>query len=454
MVMNIGEVTRRFAFNTLDKLQGGKLNLLKEVNKSEIVAGVTPEYVARRKKALLQYAAANCPFYQTRFANDANLKDIDTVSLSDFPVLNKLQFIEHYDDVLSDAYRDMKDSLAHLSTSGSTGTPFTVLADPEKMNHVNMNFLAVLELNGFRLGMKRGEFRAWIEGKNTISKWRSFKNNLKMIEISNMGDEQVQAIFDRIRKEQIQVLVMYSSALTALSDYAERKELPVLEWKDWPVEMLFTMGEALPQSTREKAEKIFGVRPVLTYGNNENGFIAVSLNGADTYTIDLYSYEIEILKMDSDEPAEEGELGRIVVTDYYNRAFPMIRYDTGDTGKIHRWTDEDGRIHAEFTEIYGRRGSLIYNTSGHPLSMHVFMNNLLNFQGILRQAKCTQTGLKTYRLTLNPYPDVAVDEAAVIASYKKYLGEDAECKVEYVDVLPVQQSGKTMVCEQLCEDYI
>ena len=452
--MNIGEVTRRLAFNTLDKLQGGKLNTLKEVNKAEIVDGVTPEYQMRRQKALLQYAAANCPYYRERFAGELHHRTLEDLQLSDFPALNKLQFIENYDTIFSDAYLELKDSLAHLTTSGSTGTPFTVLADPEKMNHVNMNFMAVLELNGFRMGMKRGEFRAWIEGKNTISKWRSFKNNLKMIEISNMGDEQVQAIFERIRKEQIQVLVTYSSGLTALTEYAERKELPVLEWKNWPVEMIFTMGEALPQSTREKAEKIFGIRPVLTYGNNENGFIAVSLDGADTYTIDLYSYEIEILKMDSDEPAEEGELGRIVVTDYYNRAFPMIRYDTGDTGKVRRWTDENGRVHAEFTEIYGRRGSLIYNTSGHPLSMHVFMNNLLNFQGILRQAKCTQTGLKTYTLTLNPYPEVQVDEAAVIASYKKYLGDDAECTVEYVDVLPVQQSGKTMVCEQLCEEYL
>lgn len=452
--MNIGEVTRRFAFNTLDKMQGGKLNMLKEVNKSEIVSGVTPEYQIRRKNALLQYAASNCAYYRTKFSGMAYADEGNTLELSDFPVLNKLQFIELYDGILSDAYADMKDSLAHLTTSGSTGTPFTVLADSEKMNHVNMNFMAVLELNGFRMGMKRGEFRAWIEGKNTISKWRSFKNNLKMIEISNMGDEQVQAIFDRIRKEQIQVLVTYSSALTALTDYAERKAFDVQEWKDWPVELIFTMGEALPVSTREKAEKLFGIRPVLTYGNNENGFIAVSLDGADTYTIDLYSYEVEILKMDCDEPAEEGELGRIVVTDYYNRAFPMIRYDTGDTGKIHRWTDERGRVHAEFTEIYGRRGSLIYNTAGHPLSMHVFMNNLLNFQGILRQAKCTQTGLKSYILTLNPYPDVQVDEAAVIASYKKYLGEDAECTVEYVDVLPVQQSGKTMVCEQLCGEYL
>ena len=439
--MQAGEVLRRTAFNLLDDLNGKKLQKLKEVNKSEIVHGVTEDYRRRRVNAILEYAHENCPFYRELPYHH---------SLDDFPVQNKGDFILHYEGILSDEYRDRRDTLTKLSTSGSTGTPFTVLADPEKMNHVYMNFLSVMELNGFRVGMKRGEFRAWIKGKNTVSWFHSFKNNLLMIDISNMSDDSIEKIFERIRKQRIQVLVAYSSAVTALVDYAERKK-PDLRHLD--VEMIFTMGEALPAGTRRKAEEIFGIRPVLSYGNNENGFIAVSLSGSDEYTIDLYHYYVEILKMDSDEPQEEGKLGRIVVTDFYNRAFPMIRYDTGDTGKIKEWRDSRGRIHARFTEIYGRRGSLLYNTKGEPLSIHVFMNNLLNFEGVLRQAKCIQTGVREYTLQLNPEEGVKVDEEAVKASYRKYLGDDAVFTVEYIGTIPIQQSGKTMVCEQKCGLY-
>ena len=132
----------------------------------------------------------------------------------------------------------------------------------------------------------------------------------------------------------------------------------------------------------------------------------------------------------------------------------MIRYDTGDTGKIVRWTDRNGRRHAKFTEIYGRRGSMLYNTSGEPLSIHVFMNMLLNFEGVLRQARCVQTGLKSYELYLNPVDRSTLDEDAVVSAYKKYLGEDAEVTVFYVDDLPIQQSGKTMVCENRCKAYL
>ena len=430
-----GEVLRRIAFFGLDGMRGGKMRRLLDVNKSEIIRGITQEYQDRRLDQILTYVRENCEFYRDLPANE---------SLTDFPVQNKGDFIEHYEGILSDKFRDERDKLTKLSTSGSTGTPFTVLADKDKMSHVYMNFMSVMELNGFRLGMKRGEFRAWIKGKNTISRWHSFKNNLLMIDISNMGDESVKAILDRIKRDRIQVLVAYSSAIQALCDYVERSGY---DTSGWSVEMIFTMGEALPAGTREKAAELFGITPVLSYGNNENGFVAVSLGGSDLYTIDLYNYYVEILKLDSDEPAEEGELGRIVVTDFYNRAFHMIRYDTGDTGKIRKFKDEDGRLHACFTEIYGRRGSLLYNTKGEPLSIHVFMNVLLNFEGQIQQAKCIQTGEKEYTLEINALK-LPIDEEKVVSAYRHYLGDDAVITVQYLEGrIPIQQSGKTMVCE-------
>ena len=50
--MNTGEVLRRTVFNLLDASKGGKLQKLKEVNKREIVEGVTEESMERRLKTL------------------------------------------------------------------------------------------------------------------------------------------------------------------------------------------------------------------------------------------------------------------------------------------------------------------------------------------------------------------------------------------------------------------
>lgn len=438
--MQAGEVLRRTAFEMLDKAKGGKLETLKKVNKREIVEGVTPEYTQRRVQAILAYAKKYSHFYQ---------KYENAQSLQDFPVMCKMDYNENKDEILSDEYRDQKNSLFKLSTSGSTGAPFTVLCDGDKMNRVNMNFISVMELNGFRLGMKRGEFRVWIPGKNTITKWKSFKNNLIMIDISNMGDEALAGICEKIRKEKIQVLVAYSSALTALTGYIKRNQIDISKWS---VEMVFSMGEALPQQTYDAVKEIWGFAPVRSYGNNENGFIAIQLNEEDRYTTDLYNFHIEMLKLDSDEPVEQGELGRIVVTDYYNRAFPMIRYDTGDTGIYEEVVDENGRVHGYFTEIYGRRGSLMYNCKGEPLSIHVFMNVLINLEGIVHQAKCIQWEKTRYELLLNADRE-KINEQEVVDSYRHYLGEEAQIDVTYVDEIPIQASGKRMVCENRCPNY-
>ena len=342
-----------------------------------------------------------------------------------------------------------KDTLARLTTSGSTGVPFFVYADREKMEHVYSNMLTVFELNGFRLGMKRAEFRVWIEGKNTISRKKSFVNNLMMYDISNMGDEALAGICQRLKNERIQAIVAYSSALTALCDYIRRKNVDLSEWS---VEFVFSMGEALPKATEEAVMEIFGFPPVLSYGNNENGFIAANLFGSEKYIVDLYNYDIEILKLDSDEPAKEGELGRIVVTDYYNKAFPMIRYDTGDTGKYYEELDEKGRLHGYFTEIYGRRGSLLYSVKGEPLSIHCFMNVLIDLEDTVRQAKCIQWERDRYEVLVNGEPG-KVDEDSLVAAYRRYLGEEARIDVTYVDEIPNQASGKYLVCENRCPEY-
>jgi phenylacetate-CoA ligase len=75
------------------------------------------------------------------------------------------------------------------------------------------------------------------------------------------------------------------------------------------------------------------------------------------------------------------------------------------------------------------------------------MNVLLNFEGQIQQAKCIQTGEKEYTLEINALK-LPIDEEKVVSAYRHYLGDDAVITVEYLEGrIPIQQSGKTMVCE-------
>lgn len=69
--------------------------------------------------------------------------------------------------------------------------------------------------------------------------------------------------------------------------------------------------------------------------------------------------------MDCDEPAGPGEAGRIVITDLFNYAFPLIRYDTGDIGVMEYGNDDEL---PRLKEIYGRERDCVYNTVGELIS--------------------------------------------------------------------------------------
>ena len=68
--------------------------------------------------------------------------------------------------------------------------------------------------------------------------------------------------------------------------------------------------------------------------------------------------------MDSDDPVQPGEMGRVVVTDLFNRAMPLIRYDIGDLAVS---SDEAGRIRT-LSCISGRKADCVYATDGKIIS--------------------------------------------------------------------------------------
>ena len=430
--MILDERLRWMGFWMLDKMKGGKTREYYDQIRYAWKEGSSVEETEKRIQNLIAHAVKTTDFY----------KDYpETCSLEDLPVVNKDTFRQQYDRFVSSTYKDAPDNRV-MCTSGSTGTPLRMIQNRDKIRHNTAGGIFLGAAAGYYIGMKEAFIRVWVNNVRK-SKFQLLQENLIMMDSSRMDEKALEEMFHVIEKKKVKCLVGYSSALGELSEYIRKTGRDISRWS---VEMVFSMGEALPQETYDLTKELFGFSPVRSYGNNENGFIAIQLDEDSEYTVDLYNFYPEILKLDSDEPAEPGELGRIVVTDYYNKTFPMVRYDTGDTGKMRVYYDKNGRVHAKYTEIYGRRGFLMYNTKGEPLSIHVFMNTLLKFEGTVYQAKCIQWGEKDYELLVNADRS-RLDETELLAAYRHYLGEDAELRITYVDQIPIQASGKFMVCE-------
>ena len=232
-------------------------------------------------------------------------------------------------------------------------------------------------------------------------------------------------------------IIGYSSALDRIVKYLERYPTNMLGAK---VVSIAAMSEALDTPTKKYLEEHFGCPVVSRYANIENGMLAqqTSVLG-DNFLINLASYHIEILDINEDTAVRDGETGRIVVTDLFNRAMPLIRYDTGDLGELGK-TVKNGRVQYVLKSVEGRKMDAIYDTDSELISSFIITNNMWKYVE-LTQYQFIQVGQSKYEFLLNSKENFSREEE-LIMEFKGYLGKDAEITLTYTNEIPLLSSGK------------
>ena len=202
-------------------------------------------------------------------------------------------------------------------------------------------------------------------------------------------------------------------------------------------------AESLQDDVRAIFKRVMGADILSQYANEECGILAqerVPTKATDNPMYWNYaSYFFEVLKFDSDEPAEYGELGRIVITDLYNYAFPLIRYDNGDTAVILP-PDEHSNGYYVLGKLYGRRFDLTYTTDGTAIHPLTYGRILKHYENIM-QWQFIQENQNEYVLKVIMRGD-ASNLPLIVEQLKEPLGRDANIRIEEVDDIPVLASGK------------
>lgn len=386
-------------------------------------------------KMLLDHASANTAFYSNKKGKD----------LSEFPIVNKTILNENYDLICVPIEKipEQESKKLHVQkTSGSTGTPFAIPQDSRKRNRRIAELKFYNEQIGFKSHEMLGQCRIWTKWQSK-SKWQSFKENIIPINISRMDDETIAFLLETVKKKKIVALRAYASWYDALVDYLEKGKGNPNHLKT--LKVCISSSEALNESTRERMMQMTGVPIVEAYADEEAGMLAQQRIGDNNYYLNHSGYIFEFLKLDSDEKAEPGELARIVITDLFNYAFPLIRYDTGDTA-IYQIGNSDSGGWEYISKLYGRRMDLVYNTSGQPVHPMNFARILKNLPGII-QWQFIQKEEKKYVICLNLSDNSDVENT--VYEIRSVLGDDAEITVKYVNDIPVLASGKRkpVICE-------
>ncbi len=422
------ELLRNKAFWIVDALKGGKKKNHYDEIKSIIENPTSQKTIDTKKKYLedlLKHAVDHTVFY-------SEYKEYN--SLEDFPIINKNLIKDNYEGIQSKEYSNQPKF--KVSTSGSTGTPFTAQQNMNKRIRNMTDTIYFSEKAGFNIGNKLTYFRMWnaFEKKNWLSR---MLQNMVPVDVFELRNKEVleSVINDLVSSKSSNSWLGYASVYEDMCKYLDKNKAPKMHGK---LKSVIAMSERLNDYTKKTILNYFGTEVVSRYSNVENGILAQQPLGDKKYfEINEASYFVEILALDSNKRVENGTPGRIVITDLFNYCMPMIRYDTGDIGIKDVINDV-----SVFTEVSGRKIDVIYNTKGEIITINLVL--LVNNYPELNQCQLIQKAPGTYSFKLN-CDDKFLRENEFINEFKQYLGEDANITIEYVDEIPLLASGKRRV---------
>ena len=424
---------RNKSYWILDAATGGKVRTacgeIERMDAANCDDVAVREHQQNRWRALYEQAVKTTEFYAPFSGKD----------FKEFPVINKNTIRSQQDRFMSSAYE--KDKLYQMSTSGSTGTPFVCYQNVEKKKRVNAEIIYYSGKVGYRLGENLSYIRTVVKQVKK-SKLKQFMQNQTLIHCGQLSDVGIEGLIEELRRYSKKnrggvTLLGYSSTYTAMKDYLRRKGIDVIPGVH--VTGAIASSDMLFDETREAMNRAFGnIHMVSRYSNEENGVLGQDEGINNVFPINEADYIVEILDAEGNE-VENGTIGRIVVTDLYNYAMPMIRYDTGDVAAI-EILEINGRKRRCLTNFSGRRVDVIFDTQGNALSPYVITNHMWSFPDVT-QFQVVQTGEKQYVLKLNVQKEFA-REQDVIRLMNQLLGENAEITVERVEEIPVLASGK------------
>ncbi|WP_298507191.1 CoF synthetase [uncultured Maribacter sp.] len=424
LIIFLLEYLRRIIFWSLDFLKGKPIG--KNYKTIERILSKKSKKNDEIRRAslykLLKHATSTTKFYKT-YDNYKNIYD--------FPIINKNVILNNFIDFKSNIYRLEK--LYSASSSGSTGIPFTIFQNKNKKNRNSADVIYFAKEANAYIGNKLVYIKLW-DYSNAKSKILKFLQNILVHDVMNNSEGAISKLTAKIMRDKSnKIILCYPSFMAEMCVYLEKHiEEPFIK----NIKSIITSSESLDENDRENIERIFKAPVFERYSNQENGILAQQTKDSDgKYKINHASYFIEVLDKESNNHVATGEVGRIVVTDLFNYAMPMIRYDTGDMAI---YEEVDGN-YPVFSKIYGRKMDMIYDVEGKMVSPFIFYR-ILGF-GKIKQFQFVQTSQRDYLFRLNGKAEDVKEKEAVIF-YKNILGQEAIIKFSYVNEIPLLSSGK------------
>jgi len=310
----------------------------------------------RKLGELLKSAWASSAFYRAHLgAHGVREGDLRELSLRDLPITSKCLLADHFDDVVTvpgltrsvleqwlEANTDPEsvydERLVIVRSSGSAGAPGIFVYDREAWDLVHR--IASVRLP--RLPDGRGARYAFYNlpdgrhvGITHARKVASTADHALFLSVLGPLDEAVSSLNDL----QPDVLIGYANAVHLLAAEARSGRLRIRP------SLVLTSAEPLTNDMERDLVDVWPAVVSRVYSCTESVFVAGQRAGEPWMTVLDDACCLEVVDDEGNEVAP-GESGRALLTNLYNRAMPIVRYDLQDVV-----TRGDPALSAPFTCI-------------------------------------------------------------------------------------------------------
>jgi phenylacetate-CoA ligase len=236
-------------------------------------------------------------------------------------------------------------------TSGSTGQPLKYsMSRDDYLRSVGIRLAGWL-LAGYVLGDRVAILGGASIVKRDSGPWHPSRSDLalnrRQFNVASLDDNRIARYWDYIARWQPAYIRGYPAAL---GEFCRHR--PKGHTDHCSPRAVLTTSEMLTASDRYIIEKTLGAPVFDGWGLNDGGASAYECREHAGMHVDTTRAYVETVD-DAGRPVW-GIPGRIVVTSLTNKAFPFVRYDTGDMGVL-AWQDcKCGRSGLMLTQILGR----------------------------------------------------------------------------------------------------
>ena len=344
------------------------------------------------------------------------------------PIITKDIVRKCYSEIVPDDI----DKIPHRAdrTGGTTGEPMNYLTDENVWGYVTASKIYSWRKMGYRYGDKFAALgSSSLFGKKTSYKRRIYDwlRQEKGMNSMNMSDELCISYLERMRKEGIHYLYGYASSVYLLAKYANDNSIDVSFVKG-----VFTTSENLTEQYRTVIESVFHCRVMDSYGERDAGITAFEVFPGK------YHVSYDVIPETVDEFGD-GD-GTLLSTCFLNNAFPLIRYDFGDSARL-RFSDEsyNGFV---MTKIFGRTSDVIRLDNGHVLTSPGY-TILMNKFDVLAYSIQRISGNEV-KIQIQPVDNKWTEsqENLLRKEMVKFLGDGCNLVIEYVDGFESLNNGK------------